>query len=143
MCSSDLASSTVSIAAPSPRRGASPRAIAEVTTSSYNPSGKPPRRRRELDIASPSVVEVRRGAKVTAQPREVPGKLVLEAQTAKGTSTLIVTQARAAALQKASARGTTVDIEWMLAEIKNHHLAAPVAMVCIDNVGLLLTDLEY
>jgi KaiC/GvpD/RAD55 family RecA-like ATPase len=85
----------------------------------------------------------RRGVTVTAMPREVPGKLVLEATTRRGTSTFILTQARAAALQKPSARGTTVDIEWMLAEITNHHLATPVAMVCIDNVGLLLTDLAY
>jgi KaiC/GvpD/RAD55 family RecA-like ATPase len=85
----------------------------------------------------------RRGVQVTVLPREVPGKLVLEAKSRKGTSRLVITQARAAALQKQSARGTTVDIEWMLAEIQNTHLASPVAMVCIDNVGLLLTDLEY
>ena len=85
----------------------------------------------------------RRGVPVAVQPREVPGKLVLEATTRRGATRLIVTQARAAALQKQSARGTTVDIEWMLAEIKNHQLASRVAMVCIDNVGLLLTDLEY
>jgi KaiC/GvpD/RAD55 family RecA-like ATPase len=82
-------------------------------------------------------------AKVTALPREVPGKLVLEAQTARGTSRLILTQARPAALQRSQTRGTTVDIEWILAEIKNHQLAGPVEMVCVDNVGLLLTDLEY
>jgi KaiC/GvpD/RAD55 family RecA-like ATPase len=46
-------------------------------------------------------------------------------------------------MQKQNARGTTVDIEWILAEIKNHQLAGPVSMVCVDNVGLLLTDLEY
>ena len=82
-------------------------------------------------------------AKVTAQPREIPGKLVLEAKTKRGTSRLILTQARPAALQRSQSRGTTVDIEWILAEIKNHQLAGDVAMVCVDNVGLLLTDLEY
>lgn len=83
------------------------------------------------------------GAKVEPQPREVPGKLVLEAAGKHGRSRLILTQARPAALQQKSARGTTVDIEWILAEIENHLLAAPVRMVVIDNVGLLLTDLEY
>ncbi len=85
----------------------------------------------------------RQQAKVTVLPREVPGKLALEARTRHGTSRLILTQARPAALQRQSARGTTVDIEWILAEIRNHQLAGPVAMVCVDNVGLLLTDLEY
>lgn len=82
-------------------------------------------------------------ARVQALPREVPGKLVLEAETPHGRSRMILTQARAAALQKQEARGTTVDLEWILAEIKNHQRAGPVAMVCLDNVGLLLTDLEY
>lgn len=82
-------------------------------------------------------------AQVEALPKEVPGKLVLEAKTRRGTSRLILTQARPAALQKKEARGTTVDIEWIVAEIKNHRLAGPVAMVCVDNVGLLLTDVEY
>jgi KaiC/GvpD/RAD55 family RecA-like ATPase len=85
----------------------------------------------------------RSGSKITTLPREVPGKLVLEAVTRHGTSRMILTQARPAALQRKSERGTTVDIEWILAEIKNHQLAGPVAMVCVDNVGLLLTDLEY
>jgi KaiC/GvpD/RAD55 family RecA-like ATPase len=85
----------------------------------------------------------RLGAKVEALPREVPGKLVLQANGKHGRSQLILTQARPAALQQKSARGTTVDIEWILAEIENHLLAAPVRMVVIDNVGLLLTDLEY
>ncbi len=81
-------------------------------------------------------------AAVRAQPREVPNKLVLEADGRRG-SQLVLTQARPAALQQKSARGTTVDIEWILAEIENHGLAGPVRMVVIDNVGLLLTDLEY
>jgi KaiC/GvpD/RAD55 family RecA-like ATPase len=75
-------------------------------------------------------------------PREVPNKLALQAG-ADGGSQLVLTQARPAALQQKSARGTTVDIEWILAEIENYRLARPVRMVVIDNVGLLLTDLEY
>ena len=82
-------------------------------------------------------------AKITALPREVPGRRVLEATSDLGTTRLIVIQARPAALVQKSARGTMVDIEWILAEVENHHRAAPLNMVVIDNVGLLLTDLEY
>lgn len=82
-------------------------------------------------------------ASIQALPREVPGKLVLEATGAEASRRLILTQARPAALQQQGARGTTVDIEWMLAEIENHRRVGPVRMVVIDNVGLLLTDLEY
>lgn len=85
----------------------------------------------------------RKEVRIVALPREIPTKLVLEATSRKGTSRLVITQARPAALQQRSARGTTVDIEWILAEIKNHDLASPVEMVCVDNVGLLLTDVEY
>ena len=85
----------------------------------------------------------RLGVPVRALPREVPGKLVLEAGSCERHSRLILTQARPAAMQQKNARGTTVDIEWILAEIENHRRAAPVRMVVIDNVGLLLTDLEY
>ncbi len=83
------------------------------------------------------------GVEIRALPREVPGRLVLEAQRGELPSRLVLTQARPASLQQKSARGTTVDIDWILAEIENHHRAAPVRMVVIDNVGLLLTDLEY
>ncbi|GAB4137642.1 MAG: hypothetical protein Fur0037_02910 [Planctomycetota bacterium] len=82
-------------------------------------------------------------ANIRVLPREIPGRLVLETRTKNGTSRLILTQARPAALQQKAARGTTVDIEWILAEIKNYHAASPVKMVVVDNVGLLLTDLEY
>ncbi|MFY9342995.1 MAG: ATPase domain-containing protein [Planctomycetota bacterium] len=79
---------------------------------------------------------------IAAAPREVPNKLVLTA--GNGTrSQLVLTQARPAALQQKAARGTTVDIEWILAEIENHRMAGPVRLIVIDNVGLLLTDLEY
>lgn len=76
-------------------------------------------------------------------PREVPNKLVLLAAGSASGSQLVLTQARPAALQQKSARGTTVDIEWILAEIENYRMVGPVRMVVIDNVGLLLTDLEY
>lgn len=79
-------------------------------------------------------------ATVEALPKEVPNKLVMQA---RGGSQLVLTQARPAAMQQKSARGTTVDIEWILAEIENQRMANPVRMVVIDNVGLLLTDLEY
>jgi len=85
----------------------------------------------------------RKEGTVTPLPREVPTKLVLEGKTRKGTTRLLLTQARPAAMQQKTARGTTVDIEWILAEIKNHTVAGPVPLVVIDNVGLLLTDLEY
>lgn len=85
----------------------------------------------------------RRETKIEVMPKEVPSKLVLEATTRRGKTRLILTQARPASMQQRSSRGTTVDIEWILAEIRNYHLAAPVQMVVVDNVGLLLTDLEY
>jgi KaiC/GvpD/RAD55 family RecA-like ATPase len=80
---------------------------------------------------------------VTSEPREVPNKLVLHASSPQQQSKLVLTQAKPAALTQKSARGTTIDIEWILAEIENHRRVAPVRMVVIDNVGLLLTDLEY
>ncbi len=83
------------------------------------------------------------GAEIRVLPREVPGRLVLETGSGEATGRLVLTQARPASLQQRSARGTTVDIEWILAEIENHGRAAPVHMVVVDNVGLLLTDLEY
>ncbi len=86
----------------------------------------------------------RTDAEVVPQPREVPNKLVLHARRGQeDASRLVLTQAKPAALTQKNARGTTVDIEWILAEIENHRRVAPVRMVVIDNVGLLLTDLEY
>jgi KaiC/GvpD/RAD55 family RecA-like ATPase len=82
-------------------------------------------------------------ASVTVEPREVPNKMVLHATSPDCRAKLVLTQAKPAALTQKNARGTTVDIEWILAEIENHRRVAPVRMVVIDNVGLLLTDLEY
>ena len=36
-----------------------------------------------------------------------------------------------------------MDAEWILAEIGSFKMAGPVQMVCLDNIGLLLTDLDY
>lgn len=81
---------------------------------------------------------------VRAEPREVPNKLVMRADVGGAAPRpLVLTQAKPAALTQKNARGTTIDIDWILAEIENHRRVAPVRMVVIDNVGLLLTDLEY
>ena len=85
----------------------------------------------------------RSGADITKEAREVPNKLVLHAASGASNAKLVLTQAKPAALTQKNARGTTIDIEWILAEIENHRRVAPVRMVVIDNVGLLLTDLEY
>lgn len=84
----------------------------------------------------------RKTADIRTLEREVPDKLCLEATTKRGKSRLVITQARPASLQH-GARGTSVDVEWILAEIGNYKLAGSVQMACIDNVGLLLTDLDY
>ncbi|MBK8977338.1 MAG: hypothetical protein IPM29_15610 [Planctomycetes bacterium] len=81
-------------------------------------------------------------AQVRLLPEEVSHKLVLEATTEKGTSRLVLTQATPAALDNESP-ASSVDIDWILAEVENHRLAGPVRMVCVDNVGLLLTGLDY
>lgn len=82
-------------------------------------------------------------AEIETETREVPNKMVLHATNGNHKSKLVLTQAKPAALTQKNARGTTVDIEWILAEIENHQRVAPVRIVVIDNVGLLLTDLEY
>ncbi len=82
-------------------------------------------------------------AKITVLPQEVPTKLCLEAQTEKGTTRLVLTQANPAGLEPTSAGNTVVNVDWILAEIGNYRNAGAVTMACIDNVGLLLTDLDY
>lgn len=82
-------------------------------------------------------------ADVRALPREVPNKLVLEAKTPAGRSRLVITQAIPASLEADAKSGTVVDVDWIVAEIRNYRLAAGVSMVCIDNVGLLLAELDY
>lgn len=74
---------------------------------------------------------------------ETPHKLCLEIDAHSGGSNrLVLTQANPAALAQETRRAT-IDIEWIHAEIGNYRRADKVAMVCIDNVGLLLSDLDY
>lgn len=82
-------------------------------------------------------------AEVRQLDREVAHKLCLEAKTPKGRSRLVITQAVPAMLETGVKSGMVVDVEWIVAEIGNYRLAGPVNIVCIDNVGLLLTDLDY
>ncbi|MFO1052388.1 MAG: ATPase domain-containing protein [Planctomycetota bacterium] len=81
-------------------------------------------------------------SKVTTLPQEVPHKLVLLAETARGRSKLVLTQAHPATFDEGRS-GSSVDIDWILAEIANHRLAGPVKIACVDNIGLLLTDLDF
>ncbi|MGE0145050.1 MAG: RAD55 family ATPase [Planctomycetota bacterium] len=81
-------------------------------------------------------------AVIEESPQEVPHKQVLLAKTARGTSRLVLTQAHAATFHEGKSGGS-VDIDWILAEIGNHRLAGRVLMACVDNVGLLLTDLDW
>jgi len=81
-------------------------------------------------------------ARIEALEPEVPHKQVLEAYTERGMSRLVLTQANAALLES-DVHGSSIDIDWILAEIRNHQLAGPVVMACVDNVGLLLSDLDY
>ena len=82
-------------------------------------------------------------AVIRVLPREVPHNLCLEAETPRGKTRLVLTQANTGGLAQPGSRGALVDVAWIMAEIGNYRLAGPVGMVCIDNVGLLLTDLEY
>jgi KaiC/GvpD/RAD55 family RecA-like ATPase len=85
----------------------------------------------------------RKDAEVTLLEQEVPHKTCLEARTARGRSRLVLTQANPAGLERSTLPGAVVDVDWIQAEIGNYKLAGPVHMVCIDNIGLLLTDLDY
>ncbi len=75
--------------------------------------------------------------------KEVPNKLCLEVETDQGVSRLVLTQTNPAGIGQASPPGTVVDVDWILAEIGNYRLAGPVKMACVDNIGLLLSDLDY
>lgn len=74
--------------------------------------------------------------------QEVEHKICLQTESPNGQTRLILTQAQTGGLQD-SDEGFRVDVEWILAEIGNYDLGQKVGMVCIDNVGLLLTDLDY
>ena len=72
---------------------------------------------------------------------ENPHKICLEIDCASGgTNRLVITQAIPALPES---KGFKIDIEWIQAEIGNYGRVDEVGMVCIDNVGLLLNDLEY
>ncbi|MGA1606025.1 MAG: RAD55 family ATPase [Planctomycetota bacterium] len=81
-------------------------------------------------------------AEIEVLPEEVPQKLTIAARRPSGTSHLVITQAHPATLAEPG-HGSSVDIDWILAEIGNHERAGPVAIACVDNIGLLLTDLDY
>jgi len=71
---------------------------------------------------------------------ENPHKLCLETDAPSGGRNLLVlTQANPSQTNT----GIRIDIGWIQAEIGNYERIDPVAMVCIDNVGLLLTGLDY
>ena len=82
-------------------------------------------------------------ATIEALDQEVPGRLCLEASTPNGRSRLLLTQADLAGARGNRPPGTVVDADWIRTEIGNYRLAGDVRMVCIDNVGLLLSDLDY
>jgi KaiC/GvpD/RAD55 family RecA-like ATPase len=70
-----------------------------------------------------------------------PRKLCLEIEAPSGgRNRLVLTQANPASSDR---KGFDINIEWIQAEIGNYGRAAQVGMVCIDNVGLLLNDLDY
>lgn len=77
---------------------------------------------------------------VRALDQENPHKLVLETDAPSGgVNRLVLTQANPSQTNT----GFRIDIGWIQAEIGNYERVDPVAMVCIDNVGLLLTGLDY
>lgn len=82
-------------------------------------------------------------AEVRELEQEVPHKICLEATTDLGTTRMVLTQAETGGLASPERSSFRVDVDWILAEIGNYHLGGTVGMVCIDNVGLLLTDLDY
>lgn len=75
--------------------------------------------------------------------QEVEHKICLETESPNGRTRLILTQAQTGGLQSSDETSLRVDVDWILAEIGNYDLGQKVGMVCIDNVGLLLTDLDY
>ena len=81
-------------------------------------------------------------AAIECLPPEVPHKLVLVARQAGRTTRLVLTQAQPATFDDGQV-GSSVDIDWILAEIANHRHAGPVTMACVDNIGLLLTELDW
>ena len=75
--------------------------------------------------------------------REVPNKICLEVTNRAGRARLVITQALPGDLDSRTVPNAAVDLDWIVAEIGNYRLTGPIGMVCIDNVGLLLTDVDY
>ncbi|GEM_PF-1766323 len=75
------------------------------------------------------------------------GKVQLEVEApGGGVNRLLLLQANPAALMEDSppdSRPPTVGIEWIQAEIGNLARVDNLVMVCLDNVGLLLSETEY
>ncbi|MEO0479466.1 MAG: ATPase domain-containing protein [Planctomycetota bacterium] len=77
---------------------------------------------------------------ILEEPEEVPHKLVL--RRASSDAKLVVTQASPAQLGEDKNPGS-IGIDWILAEIGNHQMTRSVKVVCVDNLGLLLTELDF
>ncbi|MCB9888530.1 MAG: hypothetical protein H6836_03050 [Planctomycetes bacterium] len=80
---------------------------------------------------------------ITELPQEVPHKICLEARAGTARTRLVLTQAETGGADRLQSGMFRIDVDWILAEIGNYDLGGDVGMVCIDNVGLLLTDLDY
>ncbi len=77
---------------------------------------------------------------VRVLPSENSQKLCLETDSPSGPpNRLVITQAS----PDRENSGFCIDIGWIEAEIGNYGRVRPVGMVCIDNVGLLLTGMDY
>ncbi|MEZ5987996.1 MAG: ATPase domain-containing protein [Planctomycetota bacterium] len=59
-----------------------------------------------------------------------------------GVNRLVLTQATPGA-GGTLGREFRVDLDWIQTEVSNYLRAQEIGMVCLDNVGLLLTDLDY
>ncbi len=75
---------------------------------------------------------------------ESPHKMAFDTEAKNGGSNrLILTQAAPAGSGMSEQRGFKVDLDWIKTEISNYLRAQDIGMVCMDNVGLLLNDLDY
>ncbi len=87
------------------------------------------------------------GREVRVVTKGLIGKVQLEVDAPRGgVNRLLLLQANPAGLMEdspPSARPPTVGIEWIQAEIGNLARVDNLYMVCLDNVGLLLSETEY
>lgn len=75
---------------------------------------------------------------------ESPHKMAFDIEAPSGGSNrLILTQAAPAGSGLSEQHGFKVDLDWIKTEISNYLRAQDIGMVCLDNVGLLLNDLDY